>query len=273
MTALWQLVRADSRRAAVIRRRATAMGAMAAFMLALIAAIGFLWIVLLLLAFVAFAVNVVAGALLLRRYLPQIARRRGVVRAGAVRFGRLASRAGADARRTALLVNSRVSVAADRAAQQVRSASANVNVRVPTNGWPVRTSNDVQRDAVHANAAGSQLRRAGSYEEAAAQHRAALELYRALGDRRAEALTLNNLALALDRSGDSAAIELFEESATILGELGDEEREGQVIANLALAFRRRGRDEQSAQVLELALAKLNTDSHEYRKLEELRRAS
>jgi hypothetical protein len=46
-----------------------------------------------------------------------------------------------------------------------------------------------------------------------------------------------------------------------------------VIANLALAFRRRGSEERSAEVLELALEKLNPESQAYQKVEGLRRAS
>jgi hypothetical protein len=86
-------------------------------------------------------------------------------------------------------------------------------------------------------------------------------------------LTLNNLALALDRAGDPGALGLFEEAAAILGELGEDQQEGEVIANLALAFRRRGSEERSAEVLELALGKLNPESQAYRKVEGLRRAS
>jgi len=59
----------------------------------------------------------------------------------------------------------------------------------------------------------------------------------------------------------------------MLGELGEEQHEGEVIANLALAFRRRGSDERSAEVFELALGKLEPDSQAYRKVENLRRAS
>jgi hypothetical protein len=59
----------------------------------------------------------------------------------------------------------------------------------------------------------------------------------------------------------------------MLGELGEEQQEGEVIANLALAFRRRGSDERSAEVLELALEKLNPESQAYQKVESLRRAS
>jgi tetratricopeptide (TPR) repeat protein len=155
-----------------------------------------------------------------------------------------------------------------QAQSHMRAASAAVHAREP---WATPVTRD--KEAVRANAAGAQLRRDGAYAEAAEQHRTALAIFRELGDRRAEALTLNNLALALDRAGDSAALDLFEESAAILADLGEKQQEGEVIANLALAFRRRGSEERSAEVLELALEKLNPESQAYRKIEGLRRAS
>ena len=132
---------------------------------------------------------------------------------------------------------------------------------------------DQRRQGVRANTLGVQLRREGDFAAAAEQHQLALELFRGIGDRRAEALTVNTLALSLERTGDPRAIELFEEAATILGELGDEESEGQVIANLALALRRRGKEQESDEALEMALTKLEPQSNAYRKAERLRRAS
>jgi tetratricopeptide (TPR) repeat protein len=155
--------------------------------------------------------------------------------------------------------------------RHVRAAADGVRAR--SDAWPVRTPLATQKDALRANAKGAQLRRDGAYLEAAEQHRVALALFRELGDRRSEALTLNNLALALDRAGDPEALGLFEEAASILGVLGEDQQEGEVIANLALAFRRRGSEERSAEVLELALEKLNPESQAYRKVEGLRHAS
>jgi tetratricopeptide (TPR) repeat protein len=165
-----------------------------------------------------------------------------------------------------------IATATTHAQRHARSAATSV-VASAKEAWPARTPVVREREAVRANAAGVQLRRQGEYAEAAEQHRFALEIFRELGDRRSEALTLNNLALALDRSGDAAALDLFEQAATILGELGEEQHEGQVIANLGMAFRRRGREEQSAEVLELALGKLDPESDAYRTVERLRRAS
>ncbi len=97
---------------------------------------------------------------------------------------------------------------------------------------------------------------------------------RDLGDRRAEALTLNNLALALAHTGVPTALQHFEQSLVVLRELGDEEHEGQVIANLGFVHRRQGRSEEAETLLHEALDKLPPGSSAYRHVEEqLRRAS
>jgi tetratricopeptide (TPR) repeat protein len=134
---------------------------------------------------------------------------------------------------------------------------------------------EAQREALSLNAAGTQHRRSGRYDEAVDCHRRALEILRELGDRRVVALTQSNLALALSHAGDDDwAIGLFEEAAATLGELGDEEHEAQIIANLGLAHRRHGRHEEGDNVLELALSKLSPASSAYHTIEaELRRAS
>lgn len=125
-----------------------------------------------------------------------------------------------------------------------------------------------EREALRRNAEGVQLRRQGSYSEAAAEHRAALEILRALGDQRSVALTLNNLALTVSHDGDdTTAVALFEEAATILGELGDDQVEGQVMANLGLTHRRHGRSEEANNVLQLALTKLTPASTAYHQVE------
>jgi tetratricopeptide (TPR) repeat protein len=134
---------------------------------------------------------------------------------------------------------------------------------------------ETQRYALRLNAAGTQHRRDGLYDQAVDCHRRALEILRALDDRRAVALTQSNLALALSHAGDDAwATALFEEAAATLGELGDEEHEAQIMANLGVAHRRHGRPQEADNVLQLALTKLNPDSSAYHTIEaELRRAS
>jgi tetratricopeptide (TPR) repeat protein len=96
-----------------------------------------------------------------------------------------------------------------------------------------------------------------------------------LDDRRTEALTLNNLALALVHTGSvSVAVDYFEQALVLLRELGDERHEGQVIANLGFVRRRQGRDDDARSLLNAALDKLPPESSAYRQVEEqLRRAS
>jgi tetratricopeptide (TPR) repeat protein len=133
---------------------------------------------------------------------------------------------------------------------------------------------DRQHQALRLNELGVQLRRSGDHELAAEQHRAALAILRDLGDRRAEALTLNNLALALAHTGAATALQHFEQSLVVLRELGDEEDEGLVIANLGFVHRREGRSEEAESLLHAALDKLPPESSAYRQVEEqLRRAS
>ena len=134
---------------------------------------------------------------------------------------------------------------------------------------------DLYREAVRLNAAGTRERRDGHHAEAVGLHQRALEILLKLDDRRAVALTQNNLALALSHLGeDSNAVALFEEAAATLRELGEEEHEGRIIANLGLAHRRHGRHEESGNVLQLALTKLPPASSAYETvLAELRRAS
>jgi tetratricopeptide (TPR) repeat protein len=255
--ALWRHLRADSPAGARARRRAAAAAAMAAFLLVLLASAGLLEIIILAAGVVAGGAAAAGVVLLARRHRQPLGDRvRDVARhsaALAARAGHGCSRGSRQALRHARAVPSRLRIPA---IPRVKSA-------------PI----DRRRDALRLNVAGVQLRRDGAYLEAAEEHRLAAALFRELGDRRSEALTLNNLALALDRAGDATALDLFEEAATILGELGEEQHEGQVIANLGMAYRRRGREEQSAEVLELALGKLSPDSQEYRKVEDLRRAS
>lgn len=133
---------------------------------------------------------------------------------------------------------------------------------------------DPGRRAEELNQLGARLRREGNAEEAAQQHRAALEIVRDLGDQRAEALTLNNLGLALANSGaEGAAVEYLEQAVDVLRELGDEEHEGQAIANLGLVYRRQGETDEATTLFQEALQKLPPASPAYRQVEkELRRA-
>lgn len=132
-----------------------------------------------------------------------------------------------------------------------------------------------ERQLGRLNAQGTEFRRKGDAAQAIAAHEAALQLAREVGDRNAEAMTLNNLALALGYAGDDqGAVVRFDEAASILRELDDPHHEGQVMANLGFLHGRSGRREQAIYCLESALGKLEPKSSAYRKVEEqLRRAS
>jgi len=283
----WHVMRADTPGGAQARRRAAALGAIALFLLVLLAAVGLFRYVLFGVAAAACGACLAAAVLLVVRHAPRGARLAARVPDSGRRIAHASAGGAARARthvspalrgaarwssRARSVAGLQLATATAGAQRNVRAATARVGAQA-TAAWPTRTPGVRHREALRANAVGLRLRRDGAYLEAAEEHRVALALFRDLGDRRSEALTLNNLALALDRAGDGAALDLFEQAATMLGDLGEEQHEGEVIANLALAFRRRGSDERSAEVFELALGKLEPDSQAYRKVENLRRAS
>lgn len=120
--------------------------------------------------------------------------------------------------RSSATVVDRLRARASHALQTGRTRSSSPLIRDPV-------AVDRQQQALRLNELGAQLRRRGHHELAAEQHRAALAIVRDLGDRRAEALTLNNLALALAHTGVATALQHFEQSLVVLRELGDEEHE------------------------------------------------
>ena len=205
----------------------------------------------------------VIGALWLLRHFGVAGRLRGAV--GSIERAFRAQRGRLDELRPQEHVRRSYAAAAGR----VRARTSQLGHREPA-------AAGLERRALRLNELGAQLRREGNHDEAAEQHRAALGILRELGDRRAEALTLNNLALALVHTtgGVPQAVQHFEQAAVALHELGDDEHEGQVIANLAFVRRRQGRDEDAESLLHAALDKLPPDSSAYHQVEEqLRRAS
>ena len=282
INSFWERVRQPSVDGEVLRRRIAAMGAVAFGLCGLLFAIGLGVVVL---VFLAGAVVSVGGAALLRcwprlrtfgsngiAYIRDRGRRtstqlvplsRAVAHAARSGLVEVCRRGNALAHAAALL--------GSRVGRGVGQASRAATIR-----FAQRTALlNPQREAIRLNTTGTQQRRSGRYEEAVEYHRRALEILRALGDRRGVALTQSNLALALSRAGDDAwAIGLFEEAAATLNELGDEEQEARIMANLGVAHRRHGRPEEGDNVLELALSKLNPASSAYQAIEaELRRAS
>jgi tetratricopeptide (TPR) repeat protein len=160
-----------------------------------------------------------------------------------------------------------------RAASQ-RAREAAERHAVTTAARPPATES-LRKEALRLNTAGSGHRRNGDPLRAKEHHLAALELIRRSGDRVAEALTLNNLALAMGTAGDEdGAIACFEQAQVVARDLDSPQYEGLIAANLAIAYRRRGLDEQAIRFLHVALDKLPADSGAYHRVEEqLRRAS
>lgn len=202
------------------------------------------------------------------------------------RIGLRAIRAHVDARHAAKKIRGlgdRVKPIARTSAERVRETTTKVVAEAQAAGTrlseqrPVRSRDRyrLQKEALRLNTAGSDARRRGDPQRASELHLEALEAVRELGDRTAEALTLNNLALALGAAGDEdASIARFSEAHAVACELGAPKYEGLIAANLATAYRRRGYEQQAVQFLHVALEKLPPSSGAYHRVEEeLERAS
>jgi tetratricopeptide (TPR) repeat protein len=255
-----------------LRRRLLAFGGIWFLLAGFLAALGFVLLLVVSLALLLLGGVVAGGVWLVRRYRVGRAFRAGAAsierasRAGAASIER-ASRGG-KARLDDLGLRGRLHDSANGVSRRAHSLVESHQKK------PV--AEDRGGRAHRLNELGAHLRREGDHEGAVVQHRAALQIVRDQGDRRAEALTLNNLALALVHTsgGVPVAVQHFEQSLYLLRELGDEELEGQVIANLGIVRRRQGRDEDAESLLHAALDKLPPESSAYRQVEEqLRRAS
>jgi tetratricopeptide (TPR) repeat protein len=85
-------------------------------------------------------------------------------------------------------------------------------------------------------------------------HRIALASARRSGDRRAEALVLNNLGIGYARRHLDEAVGSFEQALDIRREIGDEYGEAQTASNLADTYSRIGRGDEALDLLKRALA-------------------
>jgi len=264
INSFWQQARERSADGDVLRRRIAAIGAFGLAICGFLLAVGLGMLVLILFA----GIVVCASLARLRALWPRLRTSGG----SGIAFVRDSS--GATRRRVGPLrhrLHAAAVVSGSRVRHTVgRTARSTVIRFVPKPGRL-----DAQREAIRLNAAGTQHRRSGRYDEAVECHRQALEILGLLGDRHGVALTQSNLALALSRTGDHDwSVGLLEEAAATLRELGDAEHEAQIMANLGLIHRRHGRRKEGDNVLELALSKLNPTSSAYRAIEaELRRAS
>jgi DNA-binding SARP family transcriptional activator/tetratricopeptide (TPR) repeat protein len=85
-------------------------------------------------------------------------------------------------------------------------------------------------------------------------HQIALSSVRQLGDRRAEALVLNNLGMAFARRRMDEAADFFEQALKIRCEIGDLPGEAQTATNLADTYLRQERYDEALNLLRRALA-------------------
>jgi tetratricopeptide (TPR) repeat protein len=131
-----------------------------------------------------------------------------------------------------------------------------------------------QSEAKRLNKQAAVLRQEGALEQALAVGQQALEIFRALEDRRGEALTLNGIGLTQARMGDEpGALDSYETAVALLTELGDSHGAGRVLANMGALERGQGHDEQARTYLHDALERLEPGSVEHdRTAQQLRRA-
>jgi tetratricopeptide (TPR) repeat protein len=302
---VWSLLRASSDDERRIRQRLGVGTALTVLMSSLLAVVGLEKVVLTCALIVVVAAGTRLAVCALRQSGPRLrtsSRRAGVAlragvndAAGATRSGTArvvhilicardsagpaARRATGRCRETGTTVRRHILISvAPKLAGMGKVAVTSVSQQAQQLKHPARSQSvteiSVDRQARRLNAAGTKHRRNGAYARSVELHGRAIELLRELGDRRAVALTQNNLALALSHVGDhDGAIPLFEQAAATLHELGGEQEEGLIMANLAAAHRRRGEADASAVVLRHALTKLRQGSGAYEVVEaELRRA-
>jgi DNA-binding SARP family transcriptional activator/Tfp pilus assembly protein PilF len=94
-------------------------------------------------------------------------------------------------------------------------------------------------------------------------HQIALASARQIGDRRGEAMVLNNLGIGYARRLTGDAIGCFEQAMDIRREIGDRPGEAQTAANLADTYLRIDRVEEALDLLNRALAIHRQEGHQY----------
>ena len=131
------------------------------------------------------------------------------------------------------------------------------------------------RRARRLNERAAELRGQGRLEDAVEPIEEALVIFRRVGDRRGEAVTLNRLGLTQARIGDEAgALDSYEAAVAILTALGDSHGAGRVLANLGALHRGQGHEEQARATWIDALERLEPGSPEHdRTAQQLRLAS
>ena len=183
-----------------------------------------------------------------------------VGRLGAQAAARAGGRAAASASSLAATASKRTVAVAGSAVSAVESAQGR---------------HAAAREARRLNEQAAALRHEGKVEQAVEVGERALELVRTVGDRRAEALTLNGIGLAQARAGDEvAALDSYETAVALLSELGDRHGAGLVLANLGVLHKVQGHEDEAREAWVGALERLEpgTPEHE-RTAQQLKLAS
>lgn len=95
----------------------------------------------------------------------------------------------------------------------------------------------------------------GHYRDAQAMHQHVLAAARQHGDRPGQAVTLNNLGVVYQRTGEfQRAVDHHRRALVLIQDLGDRPGQAQTLSNLGLAYERMGRYEQATGHLHQALA-------------------
>jgi tetratricopeptide (TPR) repeat protein len=272
------------------RRRLAALGGFCLFWGALLVAIGFppLFVVVVLGGIVLVAAIHVEGPRAVVALSPQA--RRATTWLG--RGGRAAGgTAGAVSQKASARVSridwqalgaagrSRVESAArvaERAASATGAAATATSRRLASvSGAAAASVGDVQRrhtagrEARRLNEQAAALRHEGKPELALEVGERALRLVREAGDRHGEALTLNGIGLAQARTGDEVgALDSYETAVTLLSQLGDRHGAGLVLANLGALHKGHGDDEQARAAWVDALERLEPGTPEHERTEQ-----
>jgi tetratricopeptide (TPR) repeat protein len=272
------------------RRRLAALGGFCLFWGALLAAVGFppLFVVVVLGGIVLIAAIHVEGRRTAVTLSPHARRastwlRRGGRAAGgtaaavshsaSARVSRMDWQAHRAAARNRVQTAAR---AAERAAAATGSAATAASRRLAaTSGAAAASVADVQRrqtaarEARRLNEQAAALRQEGNPELALEVGERALRLVREAGDRHGEALTLNGIGLAQARTGDEVgALDSYETAVTLLSDLGDRHGAGLVLANLGALHKGQGDDEQARAAWVDALERLEPGTPEHERTEQ-----
>jgi tetratricopeptide (TPR) repeat protein len=258
-------------------RRLAALAAIGLLWGALLVAIGFkvLFVLMVVGGLLAIAAAALHGRALLATIRPRLRRTgnrlRGATGAASARVGRVdwagkrdAARRRAAAARQLAATGSRRTLAAGSAAVSAAGSRGQELRRELTEKRTARPPAPDRREAMRLNEQAAVLRSEERLDEALELSEQALAIFRALGDTHSTALTLNGLGLTQARAGDeSGALDSYETAVTLLTELGDGHGAGRVLANLGALHRGQGHDAQARAAWADALERFEPGTPEY----------